>query len=187
IVNLSGVLGLDALDGDIAELLRCIRSAGALTCLDMIYNTAADAPAIVHSALEHVDCFAPSLEEAQLVAGTEALSAADMARMFCDRGCGVAVVKQGAEGCFLCSGGGEVLHIPACTPGQVLDATGAGDAWVGGFLTGLLRGEDAVRSAQLGNAAASFCIEAPGTTAGIPALDQVLARRAAAPEPRPAA
>lgn len=46
---------------------------------------------------------------------------------------------------------------------KVVDPTGAGDAWRGGFLAGLIDGRNVVDSLKLGNALASFAVEKYGT------------------------
>jgi len=48
-------------------------------------------------------------------------------------GAGEAVVTAGADGASV-SAGGARLHVPAVTPAEALDATGAGDAFAGAYL-----------------------------------------------------
>jgi sugar/nucleoside kinase (ribokinase family) len=50
---------------------------------------------------------------------------------------------------------------------DVVDASGAGDSFVAGFLAGRLRGWSLVESARFGNAVAAHCIQALGCTAGV--------------------
>jgi adenosine kinase len=60
------------------------------------------------------------------------------------------VVTLGAEGCDVWEAG-VVTRVAPCTPAQVVDPTGCGDAWRGALLLGLERGWPLVRCAQLGN------------------------------------
>jgi 2-dehydro-3-deoxygluconokinase len=48
-----------------------------------------------------------------------------------------------------------------------VDTTGAGDAFAGGFLLALARGEDPVRAASEGHAAAARVVRAPGADAWV--------------------
>jgi adenosine kinase len=57
----------------------------------------------------------------------------------------------------------EPLEIASAKPGQVVDPTGAGDAYRAGFLYGYLRQWDLRKCGQLGTVLASFIIEHPGT------------------------
>lgn len=61
--------------------------------------------------------------------------------------------------------GGATDHVAAVTPREVVDPTGAGDAFRGGLLKGLSLGKSVLESARIGSAAASFCVEMHGTQA----------------------
>ncbi len=72
------------------------------------------------------------------------------------------VVTLGEQGSRVFSGGAE-QRVPAVSVQQVVDPTGAGDAFRAGFLYGYVRGWDAVRCAQLGAVTAAYAVEAQGT------------------------
>ncbi len=55
------------------------------------------------------------------------------------------------------------IEIPAFKGLNVVDPTGAGDAWRGGFLSAILFGMDTQTSLTIGNVMASFVIESYGT------------------------
>jgi adenosine kinase len=57
----------------------------------------------------------------------------------------------------------ELIHIPAIMPRTMVDPTGVGDAFRGGFLKGFLNDLDLETCGQMGALAATFCIEAKGT------------------------
>jgi len=48
-------------------------------------------------------------------------------------------------------------------PRKVVDPTGAGDAYRGGLISGLVRGENIEQCARMGSACASFAVECYGT------------------------
>ena len=69
---------------------------------------------------------------------------------------------------------GQFLKSPAYTaPGGCKDTTGAGDAFRGGFLYGMLTGEDIETSMKLGNAVAAMKCSALGARPGLPTLQQL--------------
>lgn len=58
-----------------------------------------------------------------------------------------------------------IIQIPPFTAARVVDPTGAGDAFRGGLIAGLLKGKELEESAILGSACASFAVECNGTQA----------------------
>jgi adenosine kinase len=58
--------------------------------------------------------------------------------------------------------GGQEYRVAAVPPKQIVDPTGAGDAFRGGFLTGYSRGWDWNTCAQMGALTATYCLEADG-------------------------
>jgi sugar/nucleoside kinase (ribokinase family) len=57
-----------------------------------------------------------------------------------------------------------VYNIPPCSSRVLVDPTGAGDAFIGGFLTEYIRQKDSLWCACVGSAAASLVIEGIGPT-----------------------
>lgn len=70
----------------------------------------------------------------------------------------------------------QKLIMPAYPLDTIKDPTGAGDAWRGGFLAGLLEGRSIEDALRFGNALASFAIESSGTVNHAPTPEQILAR-----------
>ncbi|MBM3381929.1 MAG: adenosine kinase [Betaproteobacteria bacterium] len=79
----------------------------------------------------------------------------------------LAVVKDGAHGAWICHHG-KTLHIPTRKV-NVVDTTGAGDLFAGGFLLGLVRGKSLDVCGQLGTLLASDTVTHMGVrlTSGI--------------------
>ena len=71
------------------------------------------------------------------------------------------VVTLGADGAVVHSQDGET-RVDAAPTEEVLDPTGGGDAFRGGFLTGYSRGWDWQTCAQLGALAATYVLESEG-------------------------
>ena len=74
-------------------------------------------------------------------------------------------VKMGGMGSLVCEGPkASVLHVPALEV-EVLDTTGAGDSYCGGFLAGLVAGRPVVECAAMGTVSASYVVQACGALA----------------------
>ncbi len=74
----------------------------------------------------------------------------------------VLVITRGADGSSVYAGGKE-YNIPVVPPERILDPTGVGDAYRGGFLTSYARGWDWKLCGQMGALAATYCLEQKGT------------------------
>jgi sugar/nucleoside kinase (ribokinase family) len=111
------------------------------------------------SILEQIDIFKSSMEEMQMVAGTSDVKQG--ARKIQDYGVKLVIVTHGLRGSTLLHEG--AFHkIPSCKPQAVVDPTGAGDSYIGGFLAEFIKGEDSLWCACVGSASASFVVEGIG-------------------------
>jgi adenosine kinase len=72
------------------------------------------------------------------------------------------VITRGEEGASIYVDGGEI-RTPVVPPKEILDPTGVGDAFRGGFLTGFSHGFDWEICGKMGALAATYCLEAIGT------------------------
>ena len=70
---------------------------------------------------------------------------------------GAAAVKMGKDGAWLARGS-EVHRISPIAAAQVIDTTGAGDAWAAGFLYGYLKNWSLPASGALGSRLGSECV-----------------------------
>jgi ribokinase len=77
-----------------------------------------------------------------------------------------AVVTGGAWGAWS-SDGGQVRHVPA-RPGDVVDTTGAGDAFTGALAVALALRRDLTEAAAWGAAVAAYAVGRPGAQASFP-------------------
>ena len=80
-----------------------------------------------------------------------------------DVGIETVIVTMGAQGSVLSVEGAQ-YHIPACPSQVIVDPTGAGDVFIGGFLTEYIRQKESLWCAYVGSAAASFVVEGIGPT-----------------------
>lgn len=73
----------------------------------------------------------------------------------------ILVITRGKDGADLYSGENTV-HIPTVPEDQIVDPTGVGDAFRGGFLAGYSRGFDWKLCGEIGSLAAVYCLEQRG-------------------------
>jgi adenosine kinase len=73
----------------------------------------------------------------------------------------VLLITRGKNGADLYAES-ETVHIPTVPEDQIVDPTGVGDAFRGGFLTGYSRGFDWRLCGEIGSLAAVYCLEQRG-------------------------
>ena len=169
----------------LVTLLAKARANGARTSLDTNWDPAGRWGGVqLREVLAHTDILLPNEVEALRLSGEPSLAAAIAS--LTSAGPEV-VVKLGARGA-VCTVSGIVSWIapPSRLDGAFVDATGAGDCFNAGLITGLLRGLDLPTAARLGCAVGSASTRAAGGTAAAPDLLTAL-RLAAIPESAPAA
>ena len=71
---------------------------------------------------------------------------------------GIGAVKIGKDGAWVAKGS-ELHRIEPVKAAKVVDTTGAGDAWAGGFLYGYLRGYSVAAAGALGSALGAECVQ----------------------------
>ncbi|MEM2947480.1 MAG: PfkB family carbohydrate kinase [Candidatus Bathyarchaeia archaeon] len=111
--------------------------------------------------LELIDVYKSSREEVEAVTGVADLQSA--IKTVHDFGAEIVIVTMGMKGAVL-SIGGAAYEIPAYTPNKLVDPTGAGDVFIGGFLAEYVRGKEALWCACVGSAVASTVVEGVGPT-----------------------
>jgi len=83
------------------------------------------------------------------------------------KGVKIAGVKLGKDGVFI-----EDFYIPAFNCEKVVDTTGAGDAFMGGFLTGITMGKSLYDAALLGSATSNICIREIGAVSSALSMEK---------------
>jgi ribokinase len=173
----------------VATVLKTARRAGVLT----VHNPAPMRPDFAPVLLRHVDILIPNESEfAALVnllapktaAGAKArrFRVADLHALPPDAlhtlcrtvGVPTVIVTLGARGIFISQPTGHVFI--AAHKVKVVDTTGAGDAFCGGFAAGLVKfSGDVVAAARLGNAVAALSVTKFGTAPSMPTQREIAA------------
>ncbi|MBO7365011.1 MAG: carbohydrate kinase family protein, partial [Lachnospiraceae bacterium] len=159
-VFVSPLLTIPAMTG-IFERIR--RVPGRILAADMTKAKHGERLQDLEPMLRYVDYIFPNEAEIALLTGEE--DPRKNAELLVRAGVRCAVIKRGGKGCLVCDGD-TLEEIPAYPVSSAVDSTGAGDAFVAGFLRGLQSGYTARECAVLGNAAASCVVECMGATEG---------------------
>lgn len=162
------VLHIDAHDPPACErLARAAKDTGTIVSAD-IDNIYEGLPEL----LPLIDILITSREFPHRLTGIsdERTSLVEMKARY---GCALVGMTMGKRGAMVyCNG--RFLESPAYeVPGGCRDTTGAGDAFHGGFLYGLLSGEDIERSLKLANATAALKCRDLGARTCLPTLEEL--------------
>ncbi len=153
--------------------LRAAREAGVRTILNP-----APAQSLSDEILGLADFLIPNESEAALLTGmpVESVAQAEMAaRVLMGRGAKCVIVTLGAQGALVCAEGGEAQLVGAFDAGAVLDTTGAGDGFCGGFAAALSEGRTVLEAARFGCAAAGISVTRAGTAPSMPRREEIVA------------
>jgi sugar/nucleoside kinase (ribokinase family) len=179
ILHIGGALVLPGLDGrPMADLLRLAQTGGVITFLDTVWDDSGRWMELLAPCLPYIDYFVPSLPEAQALTGLDPLE--DVARTLLNEGVGTVALKMGEDGCLVMAADGETHRLPAFQV-DVVDATGAGDAFAAGFIAGVWQGLSLQETARLANAAGALCVTGPGAAGGTCSLEKTMAFMAETP------
>ncbi|NNL72817.1 MAG: ribokinase, partial [Silicimonas sp.] len=150
--------------------LEIARAGGARTILNP-----APAAEVSREMLALCDIVTPNESEAEGITGVRVVSVADAekaADAFLAMGVGAAVITLGENGAFY-KDGTQAMHVPAFDAGPVVETTGAGDAFNGGFAVALAEGLDPVDAVRFGSATAAISVTRPGTAPSMPTRDEI--------------
>jgi ribokinase len=121
------------------------------------------------------DFVTPNATKTELLTGVAVTTIDDARRaaeVFLANGVGAAVITLGEQGAYYHSTGQSEL-VPSVNAGPVVETTGAGDAFNGGFATALARGDNPVDAVRFGCAVAAISVTRPGTAPSMPTLAEV--------------
>lgn len=176
VMHIGGTGLLRALDGEpTARILRRAKECGLITTMDLLIGEDPDLSEKLALALPYVDYVLPNDTDSLMVTGADSLDSA--IGWFHEHGARTAVVTLGADGARVCPRGEEPTVVPAY-PVDVVDTTGCGDAFTGGFISGLLEGAPLLDAAAMGCAAGSMVATGLGSQGGLTsrtAFDEFLA------------
>jgi sugar/nucleoside kinase (ribokinase family) len=172
ILHIAGALVMPGIDGQpTATLLQRARQAGVTTFLDTVWDDTGRWMELLGPCLPYIDYFVPSLPEGQALTGLDDPEA--IARNLIQRGVGTVGLKMGVDGCLVLASDGQSVRLPAYQV-EVVDATGAGDAFAAGFIAGIWQGWSLEKTARLANAVGALCVTGVGASGGVRTLAETM-------------
>jgi sugar/nucleoside kinase (ribokinase family) len=126
---------------------------------------------LLEPSLPYIDYFIPSLPEAQAITGLQGPH--EVASALIDQGVGNVALKMGSDGCLVMTRDGENIRLPAYDV-DVVDATGAGDAFAAGFIAGVWHGWSMEKTAQFATAVGALCVTGMGALGGVRSLPETI-------------
>jgi ribokinase len=150
--------------------LEIARAAGVTTILNP-----APAAALSDAMLALCDYVTPNESEAETLTGIPVVSVQDAERAadaLMARGVGAVIVTLGSNGA-LYRDRHRSVHVPVISAGPVVETTGAGDAFNGGFAVALSEGRDVIDAVRFGCATAGISVTRPGTAPAMPARAEI--------------
>jgi sugar/nucleoside kinase (ribokinase family) len=155
----------------IQAVLKAARESGELVFADTkLPNFRFLSLADIRESLPLIDYITPNEDEARYYTKKE--EPEEMADVFLGLGVKNVIIKLGGKGCYL-KNETISLHLPPCDITAV-DATGAGDNFVAGFASEILRGADPVTALHFANACGAICTTAVGAGTALKSRAQVL-------------
>ena len=125
----------------------------------------------IRSVLPFVTCITPNEDEARFYTGKD--TPEETAEGFLQYGVQSVIIKLGDKGCYYRDAEMSV-RLPAY-PIEAVDATGAGDNFLAGFVSELLRGSTVEDALRFANACGAICTTAAGASAAMKSREQVQA------------
>lgn len=120
--------------------------------------------------LERTFVLMPSARELGLLTGIHDYE--DGAKAMLRRGITIVAVKLGSKGCYV-TDAEQCQHVKPYKT-EIVDTTGAGDAFNAGFLYGLLSNKSIYDCGRIGNFVASRCIMKMGARTGLPRIEELI-------------
>ncbi|MCB0211617.1 MAG: carbohydrate kinase family protein [Anaerolineae bacterium] len=161
-------LGVHPEDPDL-NFIRALRELGAVVSIEPFRETHRPlSDTELRALLSAGQIFSPNQLEAESLVGPGAPD--ELIQRMVDAGANIIALRQGPTGARIHHAqSGETCHIPAITT-NVVDVTGAGNAFCGGFLVGWAQTGDLRTAGLYGAVAASFLVEQVGLPQPIPTL-----------------
>jgi sugar/nucleoside kinase (ribokinase family) len=164
--HLANLFALPQLRKRAPESIERARRAGLSTSLDTGWDARGRWLEDIESCLPHLDLLFMNQDEARMLSGSDDPEQA--ARRMQALGASDVVIKLGADGCAVFTPG-SADRFPGFKV-DVVDTTGAGDCFVGGFLAALSRGASYPEAARFANAVGALSVQKLGAINGIRTL-----------------
>jgi 2-dehydro-3-deoxygluconokinase len=155
--------------------LDCAIDAGTTISFDFNYRSSLwsreEAARVFRHYAARVDIVFAGEDEAEILVG-ESPSPLEAARRISHLGPSQVIIKRGAAGCLALIDG--IAYEQPAVPVKVEDTVGAGDAFVAGYLSEMLRGSEARERLQTAVQTGAFVCQVPGDWEGLPTRSDLI-------------
>ena len=156
--------------GAAKKALEIAKSANSTTILN-------PAPAIPLNSriLSMCDFVTPNEIETETITEIKVKTVRDAekaAKILLEKDCGAVIITLGENGAFYFDGTSS-QHVPAYFAGPVVETTGAGDAFNGGFAAAIGNGAEPLEAVKFGCATAAISVTRSGTASSMPCLKEI--------------
>lgn len=121
--------------------------------------------------MQYIDIMKPSLDDSKRLFG-EGYTYEEYLKKYTDLGVSLVIMTLGKDG-LVASYQGQIINLPSLAT-NVVDVTGAGDAFYSGLYTGLLKGLPIIKSIKLGLACSAFNVEEIGALTALPSYQEIV-------------
>lgn len=122
-----------------------------------------------------VDVISPNLLESQTLTGID--SPHEIIQALLQFNAPVIALRMGEKGSLVARKGEEPIHFPAVPVEPLVDLTGAGNAYCGGFIVGLAQTHDLVKAGNFAAVSSSFILEQFGALFSMDEIRKRAAKR----------
>ncbi|HEY4023264.1 MAG TPA: sugar kinase [Pseudonocardiaceae bacterium] len=175
VTGITPALG-DAPAEAVARIVATAHADGVTVCLDVNHRSrlwsTEQARAVLGSLVSFVDILVASDDELTLVTPPALGDERSQVDWLLDHGVGQVVVKRGADGASAYVAGESVVH-QAARSVVAVDTVGAGDAFVAGYLSGVLDALAVPERLRRAASVAGFAVSTVGDWAGLPTRDEL--------------
>lgn len=159
----------------IEKAIKVARENGALICFDpnyhpMIWDEKGEGVEYIKSIIGMVDIIKPSEDDAERIFGVD--NCENQINKFLELGVKLVIMTIGKDGAII-SNGKETLKINTLA-NNVVDTTGAGDAFWSGFYTAIVKGYNITKALQLGSAVSAYKLKYTGAIVELPTIEEIV-------------
>jgi sugar/nucleoside kinase (ribokinase family) len=169
VLYLGGLLALPAVDMDeLLDLLRFCREQHIVTVVDVVVPQGSEVFEATKSILPQTDYFLPNDDEAKQITGES--DPVKQLRKLNEWGAANTIVTMGENGAVAAQDG--VFWQADAYNVDSVDSSGAGDAFTGGIIAGIIRNLDMPSMLRYAGALGACATRALGTTDGLLSVDE---------------
>jgi fructokinase len=125
---------------------------------------------LIKSMLKDIDIIKPSLDDSARIFGA-GYSKEEYLRKFQEYGCKIVIITLGKDG-LLAGVGNELIELPSLAT-EIIDATGAGDAFWRGLYSGIIHNESLIDAIKIGLLCSAYNLKNVGSHCDFPEYSEL--------------